>query len=132
MYALYRKLLGDDLYLRTKEHVQAYTFASVTRLLETRFAVTHVQHVYHALGHLMDATFFAAAALPRLNHFWWRENRYYAAEGAAEGERTTPLAFVLNRMLALGNAVAYLESRVMARSRVGAAGMLFEARRGDS
>ncbi len=124
-YALYRKLLGADLYRRTKEHVQSYTFADVARLLEPRFELQHVDYSYHAIGHLMDATFFAAAALPRLGRFWWRENRYYARPEDKPGA----LASVLNRMLEVGNAVAYVESRLLARWRLGAAGMLFEARR---
>jgi SAM-dependent methyltransferase len=125
-YALYRKLLGDDLYLRTKEHVQSYTFTDVERLLARDFELAHTDHVYHAFGHFMDATFFAAAALPRLHRFWWSENRYYTA---AEEKPTSPLASVLNGMLTVGNAVAYVESRVLAKYRFGAAGMLFEARR---
>jgi SAM-dependent methyltransferase len=125
-YALYRKLLGADLYERTKEHVQSYRFADVERLLARHFDVAHVDHVYHAFGHLMDATFFAAAALPRLHKFWWSENRYYTAETE---KPSSPLARVLNGMLTVGNAVAYVESRILAKWRVGAAGMLFEARR---
>jgi SAM-dependent methyltransferase len=127
MYALYRKLLGEDLYVRTKEHVQSYTFDAVSRLLATRFELAHVEYSYHAIGHLMDATFFAAAALPRIGRFWWRENRYYATPD----EKPGALASVLNRMLEVGNAVAYVESRLLARWRLGAAGMLFDARRRD-
>jgi hypothetical protein len=74
----------------------------------------------------MDATFFAAAALPRLHKFWWSENRYYVAE---QERPSSPLATVLNGMLTVGNAIAYLESRMLAKYRPGAAGMLFEARR---
>jgi hypothetical protein len=73
----------------------------------------------------MDSTFFAAAHLPRLMKFWWRENRYYAEAQTS----TSTLAFVLNRMLELGNAVAYLESRLLAKRSLAAAGMLFDARR---
>lgn len=124
MYALYRRLLGADLYVRTKEHIQAYTFDDVARLLAPRFEIAHVAHAYHAIGHAMDASFFAAASLPRLYKFWWRENHYYAAEGQRHGR----LARVLNRLLVAGNAVAYAESRLLARSRFGAAGMLVEAR----
>jgi hypothetical protein len=127
LYALYRKLLGADLYVRTKEHVQAYTFDGVARLLAPRFELVDASHAYHALGHAMDATFFAAAALPRLHRFWWRENTYYAGRNA--GGRS-PLVFAMNRLLELGNTLAYIESRLLARWRLGAAGLLFEARRG--
>ena len=63
-------------------------------------------------------TFFAAAALPRLGHFWWRENRYYAAEG----ERSGRLAGALNRLLELGNAIATNRAlATVARDALGAA-----------
>ena len=124
LYTLYRALLGEDLYLRTKHHVQAFSHAELRRLIETHFELADVTHAYHVLGHVMDATFFAAAHLPRLSKFWWRENKYYAAEPSK-----SPLAIALNRMLELGNALAYWESRLLAKRRLAAAGMLFEARR---
>lgn len=125
LYTLYRGLLGEDLYARTKHHVQAFSHADMAGLLGRHFDVSDVTHAYHVLGHLMDATFFAAAHLPRLQRFWWRENKYYAAEAdSTKG----PLAFALNRMLELGNALAYMESRLLAKRRIAAAGMLFEAR----
>jgi SAM-dependent methyltransferase len=127
-YALYRKLLGADLYERTKHHVQAYTHAGLVALLEEHFELVDVSHAYHAIGHLMDATFFAAAHLPRLQKFWWRENRYYTEDKPVGG----PFVRVLNSMLTLGNAVAYAESRLLAKHRLAAAGMLFEARRRPS
>jgi SAM-dependent methyltransferase len=124
LYSLYRGLLGPDLYVRTKHHVQSFTHDDIGRLLGTHFELDDVSHAYHVLGHVMDATFFAAAHLPRLQRFWWRENKYYAADAGSKG----PLAFALNRMLEVGNALAYLESRVLAKKRLAAAGMLFEAR----
>ncbi len=124
LYTLYRGLLGDDLYLRTKHHVQAFSHADIANLIGSRFELADVTHAYHVLGHVMDATFFAAAHLPRLGRFWWRENKYYAADAGSKG----PLAFALNRMLEVGNALAYLESRLFAKRRLAAAGMLFEAR----
>lgn len=125
LYTLYKSLLGDDLYVRTKHHVQAFTRAGVSQLIASRFELVDVSHAYHVLGHVMDATFFAAAHLPRLAKFWWRENRYYAEEQTTK----SPLAFALNRMLELGNVVAYLESRLLAKSPLAAAGLLFEAHR---
>jgi SAM-dependent methyltransferase len=124
LYTLYRSLLGDDLYLRTKHHVHAFTHDELHRLFDARFELVDVSHAYHGLGHLMDATFFAAAHLPRLGRFWWRENKYYAGDNASDG----PLAFALNRMLEVGNVLAYLESRLLAKYRLAAAGMLFEAK----
>jgi SAM-dependent methyltransferase len=127
-YALYRALLGADLYVRTKEHVQAFTFGDVRGMLSKHFDLVHLEYCYHPLGQVMDATFFAAAALPRIQRFWWRENRYYAGAGA----QTRGFAGALNRLLEFGNAIAYAESRLLSRWRLGATGILFEAhRRGE-
>lgn len=125
LYTVYRSLLGADLYERTKHHVQAYTRDDVKSLLGSWFELRDVRHAYHVLGHLMDATFFAAAHLPRLQKFWWRENKYYAGD---QESTKNPLAFALNRMLEVGNALAYVESRLLAKRQIAAAGMLFEAR----
>jgi SAM-dependent methyltransferase len=122
LYSFYRKLLGDDLYVRTKHHVNAFTYADVARLLERRFDLVDTSHIYHWLGHAMDATFFAAARLPQLANFWWRDNKYYAGK-----TRETPFVYALNRLLELGNGLAYLESRFLAKHRMGIAGLLFEA-----
>lgn len=124
LYTLYRAVLGSDLYERTKHHVQAFTHEGVQGMLREHFNVCDVSHAYHMLGHAMDATFFAAARLPRISKFWWRENRYYAGENSGSG----PLATVLNQLLQLGNLLAYAESRLLARHRLASAGMLFEAR----
>jgi 2-polyprenyl-3-methyl-5-hydroxy-6-metoxy-1,4-benzoquinol methylase len=124
-YAVFRRLFGTDLYARTKEHVHAFTREEAQRMLAPHFDIAHVDHAYHPLGQTMDAAFFAVAALPRVKRFWWRENRYYAPAG----ERVGGFARALNRLLEVGNAIAYAESRALARWRLGAAGMLFEARR---
>ncbi len=123
LYALYRKVLGEDLYVETKHHVNAFTYQEVTRLLSDRFTVVDNSYIYHWLGHAMDATFFAAARLPQLSKFWWRENKYYAGENAKQ----SPFAFVLNRLLEAGNALAYLESRLLKNHKLGVAGLLIEA-----
>jgi SAM-dependent methyltransferase len=123
-YAFYRKLLGADLYLRTKHHLQSYALTDVRRLLGARFELVDERFAYHALGHALDASFFALASLPRIERFWWRENKYYAEVDTRQG----PLAFALNRLLELGNALAYFESRALERSSFAAAGVLFEAR----
>jgi ubiquinone/menaquinone biosynthesis C-methylase UbiE len=123
LYTVYRALLGDDLYVKTKHHVHAFTYADVTQLLANRFDIVDSSHIYHWLGHAMDATFFAAACLPQLATFWWRDNTYYAGKQAKQ----SALVYGLNRLLELGNAVAYWESRLLAKHRMGSAGLLFEA-----
>lgn len=123
-YALYRALLGRDLYRHTKEHEQSFTRSSALGLL-SGFELLDVRHAYHALGQTLDATFFAAARLPRLRRFWWTENRYYRPER----RDLALLPRLLNGMLGLGNRLAYAESRLLSRVSWFSAGLLFAARR---
>lgn len=123
-YSFYRALLGADLYLHTKRHLHAFDRREVRRLLEG-FAVFEERYAYHVLGQWLDASFFAAARLPRLARFWWTENCYYAPErrDLSWGPR------LLNHLLGLGNRLSFAESRLLARVPWFSAGLLFAARR---
>jgi SAM-dependent methyltransferase len=123
-YALYRKLLGSDLYRRTKEHEQSFKRSDALALLAD-FELLETRYAYHALGQSLDATFFAAARLPRLERFWWTENRYYQPER----RDLSLLPRLLNGVLGLGNHLAYAESRLLSRVSWFSAGLLFAARR---
>ena len=59
VYRWYRRLLGDDLYVATKEHLQAFSEDSLLSMAEPWFRVTDRQYAYHLIGHCMDATLFA-------------------------------------------------------------------------
>ena len=126
-YAFYRALLGHDLYQKTKEHTQSFSRAQVRELLRD-FELLEERHAYHALGQWLDASFFAAARLPRLQRFWWTENRYYQPHRAGGGEQSA-LPRALNALITLGNRLAYAESRLLARVPWFSAGWLFAARR---
>jgi SAM-dependent methyltransferase len=123
-YALYRKLLGSDLYRYTKEHVQSFTRRGALALLAD-FELFETRYAYHLLGQSLDATFFAAARLPRLGRFWWTENRYYRPER----RDLTMLPRLLNGLLGAGNRLAHAESRLLSRVSWFSAGLLFAARR---
>ena len=123
-YAFYRALLGRDLYRHTKQHVQSFSRRDARELLR-EFQIVEQRYAYHALGQWLDASFFAAARLPRLQRFWWTENRYYRPER----RDLQVLPRVLNGLLTLGNRVAYAESRLLARVPWFSAGLLFAARR---
>lgn len=123
-YGFYRALLGPDLYRDTKRHLHAFERNQVRELL-SGFEVFEERHAYHLLGQWLDASFFAAARLPRLSRFWWTENRYYAPERRDLGFGPR----VLNRLLAVGNRLCYAESRLLARVPWFSAGLLFAARR---
>jgi SAM-dependent methyltransferase len=123
MYALYRALLGKDTYVETKEHVTAFTRSGLRALVGERFDVEEVQYAYHALGHFMDATFFAAAKMTWLRNFWWRDNVYYNDQKKSEAGGVG----LMNRLLVAGNVVAWAESRLLTRVPLTAAAMLIDA-----
>jgi ubiquinone/menaquinone biosynthesis C-methylase UbiE len=121
-YALFRRLLGADTYEVTKEHIQAFRHNELRALVKRYFRVAEWRYSYHFFGHLMDAAFFAAARTKGLRRFWWNENAYYndATESGAA-------ARAMNRLLNLGNAIAYHESKLLARVQFTSAGVLFVA-----
>ncbi len=124
-YEAYRKLLGRDTYAATKEHIQAFTHDALRTMIARHFAVREVRYAYHPLGQLMDASFFAAAKLPFIRDFWWKDNAYYNAP--KEGEKRGAASLVLNKLLELGNLAAYAESSLLAKRRFGSAGVLIDA-----
>jgi 2-polyprenyl-3-methyl-5-hydroxy-6-metoxy-1,4-benzoquinol methylase len=123
-YEFYRRVLGRDLYRRTKEHVQAFTFAELLTLCQARFEVLDLQYAYHLMGQILDASFFALNGLDRIQRFWWTENRYYHPQV----KRPSAVGRSLNRLLWVGNWAAYHESKWLSRTRFGAAGALITAR----
>jgi SAM-dependent methyltransferase len=123
LYALFRRILGDDTYALTKEHVNAFTHEGLRSLVSEHFVVSKVRYAYHAMGHAMDATFFAAARAPWLRNFWWQDNVFYNSD-----KREAPgLSGLMNRLLVVGNVVAWAESRLLARTRMTSAAVLVDA-----
>ncbi len=122
-YRMYRRLLGETLYVETKEHVHAFSESDVRSLLAPEFAIRDASFAYHLVGHLMDATLFALVKIPAVGARFWGSNPYYR-ETRSETE-TSRSAF--SSFLQFANAIAYWESRLLRRSRFGAAGILFTA-----
>jgi SAM-dependent methyltransferase len=120
LYGLYRGLLGQDLYVRTKEHVHAYTRAEFVGLLERRFRVESLSHSYHVVGSALDATFFALCALPSMGRWWWKSNTIYHPQ-KKKG--------LLDHAMNLMNGVCYVESSLMADVPMFATGLHFVARK---
>jgi SAM-dependent methyltransferase len=124
-YTLFRAALGAQTYADTKEHVQAFTHAGLRALVERHFDVVVTRYAYHAIGHVMDATFFAAHKMTWLREMFWRDNVYYNGPKKAPGVASR----VMNGVLRAANAAAWGESTLLARSQTLSAGVLFEARK---
>ena len=122
-YRMYRRLLGNKLYTKTKEHVQSYSDRSLRELIEEYFTITEQRYAYHLLGHFMDATLFALLRSERMSRRFWSDNPYYA-----EGENGQPARpSLFERALRTANRVAYTESRCLRNFRLGAAGTMLVA-----
>ena len=124
-YRMYQRLLGDDLYVETKEHIHAFSEAGLRSLVEAELALGRVEYAYHLLGHLMDATLFALTKLPALRKRFWQANPYYGEDSSSSVDATSTLGSVMK----LANALAFAESSLLRHHRLGSAGMLFTAER---
>jgi SAM-dependent methyltransferase len=123
-YALFRRLFGQDLYVETKQHVQAFRYRDVDELL-AGFEVAEQEYAYHALGQLMDATLCAGLRFGPVRRLFWRSSPYHGS-GAARGSL---VGGVFGLLMRCANALAWGESRLLRRVRLGSAGVLIDARR---
>jgi SAM-dependent methyltransferase len=122
-YRLYRRLLGDELYVQTKEHVQSFSEEGLRTLVSRAFTIRDGQFTYHFLGHFMDATLFALLKIPALRRRFWESNPYYRETRSPSAGSDSALGSVMRA----ANAMAYYESRALRHRRFAAAGMLFTA-----
>jgi SAM-dependent methyltransferase len=123
-YRFYRRLLGDDLYVTTKEHLQAFSEQSLRALVSSAFTIRDAQFAYHFCGQLMDATLFALLKIPALRRRFWETTPYHreTLSGGTVADRT-----LLSNLMRAGNAIAYYESYALRHTHVGAAGLLLTA-----
>lgn len=124
-YRLFRALLGDNLYVETKDHHHAFRHGEVESLLGRGFEIVERRYVYHFFGQLMDAGFCALLRVPAVERLFWTESPYHNRASKQDKSRVSR---VFSRMLVAANAVAWAESKVLARTRLTSAGVLLTAR----
>ena len=125
-YSVFRAVLGDDLYVRTKGHINSFTHEDVETLLAPGFVVEERRYLYHFLGQLMDAALCAALTIGPVRRAFWTHSPYHGESTATRppslvgrssrspsGRRTSP---------------AWIESRLLRNMRAMSAGVLFAAR----
>jgi SAM-dependent methyltransferase len=122
-YRFYRRLVGDDLYVETKEHLQAFSERVLRELISSAFTIRDTQFAYHFCGHLMDATLFALLKIPALRRRFWEGNPYYRETRS----RDVGSESALGSLMRAANVIAYYESRALRHSRFAAAGVLCTA-----
>jgi SAM-dependent methyltransferase len=124
-YSMFRAMLGRDLYVRTKGHINSFTHDELERMLAVRFIVDERRYLYHTLGQLMDAALCAALTIGPVRRAFWTHSPYH-------GERTaTDPPSLVGRLIAAAfkaaNAAAWAESRFLRNIRAMSAGVLVAA-----
>ena len=124
-FSAFRALLGQDLYVRTKDHINSFTHDQVERMLAGRFAVDERQYLYHFLGQLMDAALCAALTIAPVRRAFWTHSPYHGESNDAGSPS------LVGRLVAsafrVANAAAWLESRCLRTVRTMSAGVLYVA-----
>jgi ubiquinone/menaquinone biosynthesis C-methylase UbiE len=124
IYGLSRALFGRHFKEKTAGHIQQFSRRGLERLVrDTGFSIETELFSYHLLGSLMDYALFTLMLHPRIYQTYWTNNQYYARSNQ---EQTGGL---FNLMLKSGNALAYLESRLLGRVRFGATAVHITARK---
>ncbi len=125
-FSVFRAVLGDDLYVRTKGHINSFTHGEVERMLGVSFVVDERNYLYHFFGQLMDAALWAALTISPLRRAFWTHSPYHG-----ESTATRPRS-VVGRLIAVSfrtaNVAAWVESRLLRNVATMSAGVLYAAR----
>jgi SAM-dependent methyltransferase len=125
-FSLFRAILGRDLYVKTKDHINSFTHDQVERMLGARFVVDERRYLYHFFGQLMDAALCAALIVGPVRRAFWTHSPYHG-----ESNASAPPSLV-GRVVAVAfkaaNAAAWLESRLLRNVRGMSGGILIAAR----
>ncbi len=110
IYGLSTKLFGRHFKERTAGHIQQFSRRQIDELVRgSGLSILDRRYSYHLLGSLMDYTLFALMVHPRIYAIYWSGNPYYAKSDAHAKKG------FFQRMLGLGNAIAYVESMLFGR-----------------
>ncbi len=124
-FSAFRAVLGSDLYVRTKDHINSFTHDEVERMLAARFVVDERRYLYHFFGQLMDAALCAALTVGPVRRTFWTHSPYHG-----ESNATRPPSLV-GRVVATAfraaNAAAWAESRLLQNVRAMSGGVLVAA-----
>jgi SAM-dependent methyltransferase len=108
----------------TAGHIQRFSRRELEELVhETGLSICGRRYSYHLLGSLMDYTLFALMLNPRVYAIYWSGNPYYAKNDAH------PKKGFFQRLLKLGNAIAYYESKLLGRVALSATAVHLTAKR---
>jgi SAM-dependent methyltransferase len=125
-YSVFRSMLGKDLYVRTKGHINSFTHDQVEQMLTARFVVEERRYLYHFLGQLMDATLCAALTIGPVRRAFWTHSPYHGE--STEKRPQSSLGRFVAAAFKAANVAAWIESRLLRNARAMSAGVLYAAR----
>ncbi len=126
-YALSQRIFGRHFKEETIGHIQTFTFAELESLVTAAgFRIEDRSYSYHLIGSLLDYTLFALLLDKRIAKIYWRDDCYHTG-----GTPSNPslAGRILNALMVLGNAIAYLESSLLRREPLFASVLHVTARR---
>jgi ubiquinone/menaquinone biosynthesis C-methylase UbiE len=112
-YWLSKRIFRRHFKEATAGHIQQFRIRDVERFCtRARFRIAQERYSYHLLGSMMDYTLFTLLLNKRLAKIFWAKNKYYQKPG-----RQSFASKMLNLLMTIGNAIAYYESKLLARVR---------------
>ncbi|MFZ1994818.1 MAG: class I SAM-dependent methyltransferase [Solirubrobacteraceae bacterium] len=126
-YSAFRAILGQDLYVRTKDHINSFTHDQVERMLGARFVIDERRYLYHVLGQLMDAALCAALTLGPVRRAFWTHSPYHGESNASRPPSL--VGRLVSTAFKAANVAAWVESSLLRNVRAMSGGVLLEARR---
>ena len=124
-YSVFRAMLGEDLYVRTKGHINSFTHDELERMLAVRFIVDERRYLYHILGQLMDATLCAALTIGPVRRAFWTHSPYHGESNATHSPSI--VGRLVSAAFKAANVAAWAESRLLRNVRAMSAGVLVAA-----
>jgi SAM-dependent methyltransferase len=125
-FSAFRAVLGQEVYVRTKGHINSFTHDEIDRMLADRFVVDEHRYLYHFFGQLMDAALCAALTIDPVRRAFWTHSPYHGASNAARPP--SPAGRAVSAAFRAANALAWAESRLLRNVRVMSGGVLLSAR----
>lgn len=125
-FSVFRAVLGNDIYVRTKGHTHSFTHDDVERMLAVGFVIDERRYLYHFLGQLMDAALWAALTIGPVRRAFWTHSPYHGHSNAAR--QRSLVGHLVVALLRAANVAAWTESRLLRNVRTTSAGVLVTAR----
>jgi ubiquinone/menaquinone biosynthesis C-methylase UbiE len=116
IYWLSSRIFGRHFKEQTLGHIQQFSLRQIEELARAAgFTITDRRYSYHMLGGAMDYALFTLLLVPRIAQTYWAHDKYHQS-----GDVAAPPSLagrLLNAAMTFGNAIAYVESLLLGKSR---------------